>query len=346
MMTHNALPEFFAPLLAEQYSPDDMQRVLDGCSAERPVTLRANTLLSSRGEVAAALDAAGIRHEPVAWYDDAFVVRDVREKALWGLPVYQQGHVYLQSLSSMIPALVLDAQPGEDVCDLCAAPGGKTTQIAALAGNKAYITACEMHDPRAQKLEYNINKLGAAPVTVMRIDARKLDEFFSFDRILLDAPCSGSGTLRAGDPRTAKRFTPALVQKSQKSQRALLLKALGALKPGGTLVYSTCSVLACENEDIVEQCLRQMRRKGTFELRPIVQQPGDSHASGAEGGARIAVAEGAQGKTAEAGQERATFSSDAAADWPLLPTRLEGTVCLAPTDLYEGFFVAKIKRVS
>ena len=340
-----ALPDFFEPLLAEQYQPADVERIVAGCNVVRPVTLRANALLADRAQVAAALDEAQIAHFPVSWYDDAFVIsrqtegrenaqQRIPESALWELPLYQEGKVYLQSLSSMIPALALDPQPGEDICDMCAAPGGKTTQIAALTGNKAYITACEMHAPRAEKLQYNLQKLGAPNITVMKVDARQLDDFFSFDRILLDAPCSGSGTLRAADARTAKRFTPALVQKSQKNQRALLAKALGLLKPGGTLVYSTCSVLACENEDIVEQCLRQSKRKGTFELQPIV-------ASAPADGVGGAPAPDAQ--TAPAPQP--TFDAQQAATLPLLPTRLDGTLCLAPTDLYEGFFVAKIKRV-
>ena len=332
-----ALPEFFKPLLTEQYAAADVERILAGCNATRPVTLRTNMLLADREEVATALDEAQIPHHPVIWYEDAFIIgqqNDVQggaqgripESALWNLPIYQEGKVYLQSLSSMIPALVLDPRPREDICDMCSAPGGKTTQIAALTGNEAYLTACEMHAPRADKLQYNLRKLGASNVTVMRVDARQLDDFFSFDRILLDAPCSGSGTLKAGDARTAKRFTPALVQKSQKSQRALLLKALGLLKPGGTLVYSTCSILACENEDIVSQCLRQMKRKGTFELQPILAE----------------ATEDADDENAQ----QPTFDTRQAAALPLLPTRLDGTLCLAPTDLYEGFFVAKIKRLS
>lgn len=336
MAATSALPEFFEPLLAEQYGAEDVERILEGCAATRPVTLRANTLLANRTQVAAALDEAQIPHRPVSWYDDAFIIgqpsdeqtdeqKRISESALWDLPIYQEGKVYLQSLSSMIPVLALDPRPGEDICDMCAAPGGKTTQIAALTGNEAYLTACEMHAPRAEKLQYNLRKLGAPNVTVMKVDARQLDDFFSFDRILLDAPCSGSGTLKAGDARTAKRFTPALVQKSQKNQRALLLKALNLLKPGGTLVYSTCSILACENEEIVSQCLRQVKRKGTFELQPI-------------------LANGATDESEDASQP--TFDAQQTATLPLLPTRLEKTLCLAPTDLYEGFFVAKIKRLN
>ena len=300
------VPSFFEPLLAEQYAAGDVARIIAGCNATRAVTLRANTLKASRDEVAAALDGAGIAWQPVGWYPDAFIIDDARENAIRALPLYDEGKVYLQSLSSMIPALVLDARAGEDVCDLCAAPGGKTTQIAALSGGKALIMACEMHAPRAERLEYNLRKLGASNTTVMRTDARRLDDFFSFDRILLDAPCSGSGTLSASDPKMPKRFTPALVRKSQKTQRALLDKALTLLKPGGTLVYSTCSVIAGENEDIVNNALQKARKRGSFELKPV-KLP-DAQAL------------------------------------PTLPAKLDGCLTLCPTDLYEGFFVAKITR--
>ncbi|MBQ3106360.1 MAG: RsmB/NOP family class I SAM-dependent RNA methyltransferase [Eggerthellaceae bacterium] len=328
-------------MLARQYDVDDVRRIVEGCGVRRASSLRANALLSSRDEVAAALDGAGIAWGSVPWYEDAFVIEDAGEKTLWDLPLYEQGKVYLQSLSSMLPPLVLlsdvrtggaggagdacaastargagglstggkrsaCAQSGLDVLDMCAAPGGKTTQMAALGGKGVRITACEMHAPRAEKLEYNLRKQGAANVVVMRTDARKLDEFFRFDRILLDAPCSGSGTLRARDPKLRKHFTPQLVQKSCKAQRALLDKALSLLKPGGTLVYSTCSVLACENEDIVRAALKQAGRYGKFRLEPV-ELPG-------------------------------------ADVLPLLPTALECTLCVCPTRYYEGFFVAKIVR--
>ena len=300
------LPAFFEPLLAQQYDGADVQRIVEGCTVRRSSSLRANTILSSRDEVAAALDSAGIAYHGVPWYADAFVIEDAGEKSLWDLPAYDEGKLYLQSLSSMLPPLILGAAPDFDILDMCAAPGGKTTQLAALGGKGTRITACEMHAPRAEKLEYNLRKQGAGNVVVMRTDARRLDEFFRFDRILLDAPCSGSGTLRARDPKLHARFTERLIQKSVKSQKALLEKALTLLKPGGTLVYSTCSVLACENEDVVRSSLKTVAKRGTFEIEPI-DLPG-------------------------------------AQDLPLLPTTLEGALCVCPTELYEGFFVAKVKR--
>ena len=297
------LPDFFEPMLVDQYGANTAASILAGC-ANRAVSLRANALKASRDEVATALDEAGITWAPVSWYSDAFVLPTAREQDVWKLPIYQDGSIYLQSLSSMVPALVLDAHMGEDVCDMCAAPGGKTTQIAALSG--ANITACEMHVPRAEKLEHNLKKLGAARVTVMRCDARRLDEFFSFDRILVDAPCSGSGTLDTHDPKVERRFTPALIEKSVKSQRALLKKALSAVRPGGTVVYSTCSVLKRENEEVVRWAIEHAPRGSAFELAPI--------------------------------------KLEGAHEMPMLPTELDGALALRPTKRYEGFFVARITR--
>lgn len=302
------LPSFLEPLLVSQYGDADAARIAEGCTVGRVTSLRANRLKTSPETVAQALEAAGLGWRGVPWYADAFVLDGLRrEREVRDLPLYEQGGIYLQSLSSMLPAMALNPQPGADVLDMCAAPGGKTTQMAALSGGAAHITACEMHVPRAEKLQFNLERQGANMVHVMRADARRLDDLFSFDQILLDAPCSGTGTLRAGDPKMAQRCTPALVEKSVKAQKALLAKALRLLKPGGSLVYSTCSVLGCENEDVVEACLRQAGRSGSYRVVPV-------------------AVEGAQGEL------------------PQLPCRLDGAIVVCPTDRYEGFFVAKIVR--
>lgn len=299
------LPDFFEAKLSEKYSEEDVRRIVCGCDSHRATTLRANTLLSNKEEIAAALRGLGITWNEVPWYENAFQLDITDARPLWDLPEYKAGKMYLQSLSSMLPPIVLGVQAGEDVLDMCAAPGGKTTEIAALCP-KCHITATELNVPRAEKLEYNLNKQGARNVMVMRVDARNLDEFFRFDRILLDAPCSGSGTLRANDPKLPKRFTEKLVQKSVKSQRALLSKALQVVKPGGTILYSTCSVLECENEEAVRSCLAKASKMGKYEIQEI-SFPGMENV-------------------------------------PTLPSTLEGAVTVCPTDTYEGFFMCLIKR--
>ncbi len=253
-LTGATLPACLPPLLEGQYGAELTERILDGYRCRRAVTLRANPLKTSREAVSAALTGVGLEPEPIPWYPDAFLLPQAREDAVRALSLYEAGEVYLQSLSSMLPPLVLNPQPGMDILDMAAAPGGKTTQLAALAGNRCHITACELNPRRGERLKYNVAKQGASCVYVMVTDARQLDDAFAFDRILLDAPCSGSGTLSLTAPGPG-RFTPALVEKSVRSQKALLAKGLRLLKTGQELVYSTCSILAQENEGVVTWAL-------------------------------------------------------------------------------------------
>lgn len=301
-----ALAELLEPLLASCYGAPDVARILAGTEGRRRCSLRVNRMKSDPAAVADALERAGQRFEQVPWYEDAFLLESGSEEAIRELPIFLQGEVYLQSLSAMIPALVLDARAGQDICDLCAAPGGKTTQLVALTQGGAFVTACERSGPRAERLRFNLQRQGAGNVTVMRTDARKLDEFFSFDRILLDAPCSGSGTLLAGDPKGFERFSAAFVERSAALQRQLLTKGLSLLRPGGVLVYSTCSVLKRENEEVVRASLQKAAKKGCFEVAAL----------------------------------------EADGSWPLLPSTIEGALTICPSECYEGFFVAKIRRTS
>ncbi len=252
---HEGVPAYLAQLLVSQYGEEIAEQIAGGFAAQRAVTLRANRLKTDVQTVNEKLAAQGVETQRVDWSEDALIVLNAREDALTALDLYEQGEIYLQSLSSMIPPVLLGAKPGENVLDMAAAPGGKTTQIASLTGNQAMITACEMNKIRADRLRYNVQRQGATRVTVMNVDARNLDDFFSFDRILLDAPCSGSGTVQLGNPRSKGQFNKGNLDKTTKAQNALLDKALRLLKPGCEMIYSTCSVLRQENEDIVRRAL-------------------------------------------------------------------------------------------
>ena len=300
---HEGVPAYLAQLLCAQYGEETAERIAQGYAAQRVVTLRANPLKTDAQTVRERLAAQDIETSPVPWYADAMIVRGAREDALTGLDLYERGEIYLQSLSSMIPPLLLGAKPGENVLDMAAAPGGKTTQIAALTGNQAMVTACEMNKIRAERLRYNVQRQGATRVTVMNIDSRNLDDLFSFDRILLDAPCSGSGTVQLGSPRSKGQFSREFLSRTTKQQEALLHKALRLLRPGCEMIYSTCSVLTQENEEIVSRVLR----KTGAQIVPL---------------------------------ELTAFDSV-----PRLPVSIPGTLCVAPDELHEGFFVAKIRRM-
>lgn len=319
------LPVHLVSAVRGAYGEDGLAFVTRGWQEgrERPVTLRANVLRATADDVASALDAAGVRFSRVSWYADAFVLAGAaRERDVWGLPAYEQGNLYLQSLSSMLPPLVLAPKDGADVLDMCAAPGGKTSQMAAMAkggeGTRAaHVTACELSSVRADKLEHNLAKLGATNVQVMRCDARELDPWFRFDQILVDAPCTGSGTVCAHDERAARNLTPELARRVERSQRALLDRALEVLKPGGELVYSTCSIVPRENEDVVEWALGR-HADCRLEAFPL--------------------------PWAQAGETSAASSSGGACVPTLLPCRLPGAFVVCPSRLFEGFFVARIKK--
>lgn len=296
------IPQFLQEKLNIQYGEELTNKILEGYTKNRKVTLRVNTLKSNVNEIKEILNNNNIKYKMVNWSKEALIIENVRETELTKLDIYIEGKIYLQSLSSMLPPIILEPKENTDILDMTAAPGGKTTQIAAMVNNKARITACEMNNIRAEKLRYNIEKQGATCAYVMVTDSRKIDNFFSFDQILLDAPCSGSGTLDANNTKTEKIFTPKLIEKSVKAQITLLTKALKILKPGKEIVYSTCSILKEENEEIIKQVLK----KSNVKIKPI--------------------------------------TDTILQELPQLPTSIEGTLCVCPTEEYEGFFVAKMSN--
>ena len=244
---------FYKELLLKDYDENITNKILNEIKTNKKVSLRVNTLKASSEEIIDVFNSENIKFKQVDWYKDAFVIDNVKEEDLQKLDIYKQGKIYLQSLSSMLPPIVLNPKENENILDMCAAPGGKTTQMACLSNNKAHITAVERNRIRAEKLKYNLQKQGAGTVNIMIDDARNLSDFFKFDKILLDAPCSGSGT----DNVFKKNFTKELIEKSVKTQEILLKKAFKLLKQGGELIYSTCSILKDENENILERCLNE-----------------------------------------------------------------------------------------
>ena len=184
------IPDFLRDKLNNQYGEELTNKIIEGYSKKRPVTLRVNTIKTTVEDVKEKLKEENIDFSQVNWSNNAIIINNIREDGIRNLDLYKNGEIYLQSLSSMLPPIILEPKEKESILDMAAAPGGKTTQIAALTNNKATITACEFNKIRAEKLKYNIEKQGATSCYVMITDSRKLDNFFSFDRILLDAPCS------------------------------------------------------------------------------------------------------------------------------------------------------------
>ena len=292
------IPLFFIEKIEKQYGKETAKKIEERLLEEKPVTLRVNTIKSSLEKVKNELEKNNIEYEFVEWNKDALIIKNVREDEIRKLGIYENGEIYLQSLSSMIPAVVLEPKEKENILDMTAAPGGKTTQISAIAENKVFITACEKNKIRYDRLKYNVEKQGVKNINIMQEDSRKLSDYFSFDKILLDAPCSGSGTENVFTPN----FSEYLIQKSSKVQEELLTKALTILKPAGEMVYSTCSILKEENEEIVKKVLKKFKAQ----IIPI----------------------------------------NVPQNIPVLPTTIDGALCVCPTKYYEGFFVVKILKKS
>lgn len=290
------IPQFLEEMLQKQYNNEITNKIINGYKEQRNVTLRINTIKNTKEKIKECLNQAKIEFQEVEWNRDALIIKNAREEEIRKLEIYEKGGIYLQSLSSMLPPIIIEPKEGENILDMAAAPGGKTTQMAAITNNKAFITAVEKNKIRAERLKYNLRKQGVGCVNVMLEDARKLSDFFSFDKILLDAPCSGSGTMSIFD----KNFNEELIKRSSKIQEELLKKALKILKPGGEMVYSTCSILKQENEEILEKVLI----KANAEIEPI--------------------------KLTEI---------------VTLPSKIEGTITVCPTENYEGFFVARIRKL-
>lgn len=237
-------------LLQKAY-PNETDEILSGLSSLRFTTFRVNTIKSTVNNIKAVLQRENIKFWQPKFSDKAFIIDQTNASKIKELDIFKNGEIYMQSLSSMLPPIVLNPQAGENILDMAAAPGGKTTQMAAISENKAPITACEKNKIRADRLQYNLKLQGATSVFVMRQNAIDLNDMFSFDKILLDTPCSGSGTLKSAD-----EFDFFLFERLVKTQEKLLQKAVKLLKAGGELVYSTCSVLKEENEEQIAKVLK------------------------------------------------------------------------------------------
>lgn len=256
-MEMEKLPDFLLTKLNKDYSQEEVIRILEGYKTKRILSFRVNTIKTTAEEIEQELIKNEIKYERVKWSKDAFIVLNKKENEIQEMDIYKNGKIYLQSLSSMLPPIVLNPMPKNDILDMAAAPGGKTTQIAALSNNEANITACEINKIKVERLKYNLDKQGASSVFVMLEDARNIDNFFSFDQILLDSPCSGSGTININENNLNEYFTTELVERSKKLQIALIKKAIKILKSGKEMVYSTCSILKEENEDIIRKVLNE-----------------------------------------------------------------------------------------
>lgn len=257
------LPDKFMEELYENYSPIEVDNILIGMNQDRYTTLRVNTLKYDIHSLMNYFKEKNIKFERVPWYKDALIIKNAKEKDIQKLDIYEKGYIYLQSLSSMVPPIVLNPKPSESVLDVAAAPGSKTTQLAAIMENKGKILANELDKIRFERLKYNIDSQGATIVETINKRGEVLGTIYDgqFDKVLLDTPCSGEGRFIATSAATYRNWTEKTVKDLVKLQKKLIQSAAKALKQGGELVYSTCTINKHENEEIVEYAINELGLK-------------------------------------------------------------------------------------
>ena len=281
----------------------------------RKQSIRLNPLKGVPEETRKKLLALGWSGTQYAWMPEGYSMDTPVELIRDSEPV-MQGEVFIQNAASWLPVLALDAQPGDMVLDVCAAPGGKTSHIAAVTGNKAHIWANDSSKPRLMKLQANLERLGADVENLTLYDAQNLARQLGnqqFDRILIDAPCSGEGLRTITSDKDVMGWSVAHIKRLQQEQKGIIKQAWQLLKPGGTLVYSTCTMAPEEDEAVIDYLLRSQE---DAKIVPLEQQLPNR-------------------MPAMTGWNDRSFSSE-----------LQGCMRLKPSEEIEAFFVCKLQKLN
>lgn len=275
-------PAWLADDLAPQFG-DDLLAEMTALNQPASVDLRVNTLRAAAADVAAALAEDGIETTPGRWSPDA--LRLAAPQAVQNHPLFQQGVFEIQDEGSQLVAWMTDAQPGEQIVDLCAGAGGKTLAMAAAMRNSGQVYAFDNNGKRLARIKPRAERAGARNVQthhIGQIAALARELVGKADRVLVDAPCSGTGTWRR-HPSDRWRLTPAHLEAHHAAQPALLRQGAELIRPGGRLVYATCSVLVSEDQAPVRAFLAEHDDFRALPLAevwaealPDVEMPGDA----------------------------------------------------------------------
>jgi len=253
---------------------DDMAAFRAACERPLPAVVRVNTVKATPERVRRAFDETGVAYESVGWHDGLFRLDRSDPGNTWP---YVHGWVHGQEEVSAVPPVVLDPEPGERVLDACGAPGSKTTQLAALMDDRGPLVANDSNLGRLAALRSNAERCGVTNVAVTNRDARhfSLSEFpfDAFDRALVDAPCSCEGTVRK-NPDAFDEWSLGHVRGIAGVQKGILRRAVELTRPGGAVVYATCTFAPEENEAVLDHALRETDcRLVDFDL-PLDYRPG------------------------------------------------------------------------
>lgn len=262
-------PAWLTRQWCEQLGVEGAEALAAAMSDPPPFTIRANTLRVSREALMERLAGEGVACSPTAWSPDG--LRLNQSGAITRLHAFREGLFTVQDESSQMAPLLLQPGPGERVLDACAAPGGKSTQIAQIMGDSGQIFACDLNQKKLRLIKETCERLGIATVRTFTMDAtlpsNALKET-TFHRILVDAPCSGLGVIRR-NPEGKWWKSPADLAQLAATQLAILQNLSGYLEPGGTLLYATCSTSREENEEVIDAFLNLHPEFGVEDLRPL-----------------------------------------------------------------------------
>ncbi|HPT68297.1 MAG TPA: 16S rRNA (cytosine(967)-C(5))-methyltransferase RsmB [Bacillota bacterium] len=296
-------PEWLIESWLERWSVDLVHRLVRSNNLPAPLSLRVNTLRTTRSDLISELMGLGFVVEESPLLPEA--VRILRGSSLEQLPPLLEGRCLVQDEGAMLITKLLDPRPGDEVIDLCAAPGGKTTHMAQLMENRGCIWAVDQYEHKTRLIAETATRLGMNIIRIQTGDARMWTAPQPVDRLLLDAPCTGSGVIRRR-PDLRCRRRPEDLAELFKLQQQLLAAAAKMVKPGGVLVYSTCSLQAEENERQVQAFLEEHP-----EFRPC--QPPEEFKALLPG-------------------------------YPLYEYAEGGGITLFPSEYNDGFFMARLQR--
>lgn len=313
MNNPNILPLGFVDRLKHITPEDKLKEVVETYNIEKPLSLRINTLKTDSKMVLGFLTSQKIKFKNVSWYSDALIVDRSEKTKIVESFLYKEGYVYFQNLSSMLPAVIMDPKPNEKILDIAAAPGSKTSQIAQMMQNTGEIIANDISRQRLFRLISVIKTLGITNVKIMQIPGEHIWKKYPnyFDKVLTDAPCSMEGRFRLNDPKSYKDWSLKKIKVLSFLQKRLLHSAFYAVKPGGIIVYSTCTLGPEENEEVIQYLLD--KESGYVEVINTEIKFDESIKK----------------------WKNKTFDK-----------AIGKTIRIFPTQEVEGFFVAKIRRLS
>jgi len=312
----NKIPQECLNNFKNIFTPAIYNQILNSFRIKRKTCIRVNNLKTDKSHVMKILQKEGFKFRNSEVLKEAFIFLRNIDNTILKHSLTKQGYIYLQNLSSMLPAIILAPQENEKILDIAASPGSKTTHIASLMNNKGLIDAIEPDYIRMQRLQHNANLLGATIINFYQTKA----EFFLpqekklYDRVLVDAPCSGEGRFNLYDKNSYSFWKKENINKFVRLQTKLLLNAIKLCKKNGIIVYSTCTLNIYENEMIIDNILK---------TKEVVIQEIDSKL-----------------KDIKCYVKPFLFFENNNFD-----KSISNCLRLIPNDIYEGFFICKFKKV-